>query len=99
VCDPAHPIERQIRFLGNGQITADDEALRTALNEVLNLNWPRLVENRKAALTGFLQGLGTAKLNPAKELPKWDGSIAGELTPFSQIVAHYLLKKLRRLAA
>lgn len=98
VCDPAHPIERQIRFLGNGEITADDKAVKTALNDVLNLNWTRLVENRKAALTGFFQGLGTAKLDHAKELPKWDGSIEGDLAPFSQIVAHYLLKKLRKLA-
>ncbi len=99
VCDPAHPIERQIRFLGNGEITSDDAAVRGALNDVLNLNWTRLVANRKAALTGFLQGLGDSKLDHAKELPKWDGSIGGELSPFSQIVAHYLLKKLGRLAA
>lgn len=99
VCDPAHPIERKIRFLGNGEITSNDEAVKSALNEVLNLNWTRLTENRKAALTGFLQGLGTAKLDHAKELSKWDGSSVGELPPFSQIVAHYLLKKLGRLAA
>lgn len=99
VCDPAHPIERNIRFLGNGEITSDDEAIRTAINDVLNLNWSRLAENRKAALTGFLQGLGSAKLDHEKELPKWDGSQDSELPPFSQIVAHYLLKKLKRLPA
>lgn len=99
VCDPAHPIERKIRFLGNGEITSNDEAVRMAINEVLNLNWTRLTENRKSALTGFLQGLGTAKLDHAKELPKWDGSLGGELPPFSQIVAHYLMKKLGRLPA
>ncbi len=98
-CDPVHPIERKIRFLGNGEITSDDEAVRTAINEVLNLNWSRLKENRKSALTGFLQGLGNAKLDHAKELPKWDGSLETELPPFSQIVAHYLLKKLKRLPA
>ncbi|MBV7459049.1 MULTISPECIES: TIGR02646 family protein [unclassified Acidovorax] len=99
VCDPAHPIERKIRFLGNGEITSDDEAVRIAINGVLNLNWNRLKENRKSALTGFLQGLGNAKLDHAKELPKWDGSLDSELPPFSQIVAHYLLKKLKRLPA
>jgi uncharacterized protein (TIGR02646 family) len=99
VCDPAHPIELKIRFLGNGEITSNDEAVKTALNEILNLNWSRLTENRKSALTGFLQGLGTSKLDYAKELTKWDGSLEGELSPFSQIVAHYLLKKLRRLPA
>lgn len=99
VCDPAHPIERKLRFLGNGEITSDDEAVRTAINEVLNLNLSRLTENRKYALTGFLQGLGNAKLDHARELPKWDGSLGSELPPFSQIVAHYLLKKLKRLPA
>ena len=99
VCDPAHPIERKIRFLGTGEITSDVEAVRTAINEVLNLNWSRFTENRKSALTGFLQGLGNAKLDHAKELPKWDGSLDSELPPFSQIVAHYLLKKLKRLPA
>lgn len=99
VCDPAHPIERKIRFLGDGEITSDDEAVKMAINEVLNLNWSRLKENRKSALIGFLQGLGNAKLDYAKELPKWDGSLNSELPPFSQIVAHYLLKKLKRLPA
>lgn len=99
VCDPVHPVERKIRFLGNGEITSDDEAVKIAITQILNLNWSRLAENRKSALTGFLQGLGNAKLDHAKELPKWDGSLSGELPPFSQIVAHYLLKKLGRLSA
>lgn len=99
LCDPTHPIERKIRFLGNGEITSNDDAVRMAVNEVLNLNWSRLAENRKSALTGFLQGLGAAKLDHAKELTNWDGSLDGELPPFSQIVAHYLLKKLGRLPA
>lgn len=99
VCDPAHPIERKIRFLGSGEITSDDEMVRKAINEVLNLNRSRLKENRKSALTGFLQGLGNAKLDHARELSKWDGSLATELPPFSQIIAHYLLKKLKKLPA
>lgn len=73
--------------------------VRKAINEVLNLNWSRLKENRKSALTGFLQGLGNAKLDHARELSKWDGSLATELPPFSQIIAHYLLKKLKKLPA
>lgn len=98
VCDPTHPIERKIRYSGDGEITSDDEAVRVAINEVLNLNWSRLKENRKSALTGFLQGLGTGKLDHARELSKWDGSLDEELSPYSQIIAHYLLKKLKRLA-
>ena len=57
VCDPDHPIERQIRFLGDGTIKSDDEAFDDAINAVLNLNLPRLVGNRKAVLAAFQQRL------------------------------------------
>ena len=33
VCDPAHPIERQIRFLGDGTIKADDAAIDDRFEE------------------------------------------------------------------
>jgi hypothetical protein len=61
-----------------------------------------LIENRKRALTGFLEGLetlGARKVDYSKELARWDGSNGEELSPFSQIVAHYLLRKTNRGAA
>lgn len=96
VCDSAHPIERKIQFSSLGRISSDDPDIDDAINNVLNLNLSVLIENRKKALTGFLEGLetvGTKKVDYVKELTRWDGSKSEELPPFSQIVVHYLMKK------
>lgn len=99
VCDPAHPIERQIRFLGDGTIKADDAAISEGLNAVLNLNLPRLVSNRKAVLAAFQQRLQDGRrVDPARELPKWDGSEPGDLPEFAQVVVYWLRKKQARPA-
>lgn len=94
VCDPAHPIEMQIRFSSGGEISSVDPDINAAINKILNLNWIRLVKNRKSALTGLLQAWGKRNVDYSRELKKWDGSDGGELEPYSQIVVHYLLKKL-----
>lgn len=100
VCDAAHPVERQIRFLGNGEMVADDAAINSELNEVLNLNLPRLVSNRKAVLSAFQQRLQSGyPVDPLRELPNWDGSQPGELPEYAQIVVYWLVKKQRRAAA
>lgn len=94
VCDLAHPIERQIRFLGDGTIKADDAVIDAALNTVLNLNLPRLVSNRKAVLTAFQQRLQDGlRVDPAREIPRWDGSGPGDLPEFAQVVVYWLRKK------
>lgn len=100
VCDPAHPIERQIRFLGDGRIESGDAAINVALNDVLNLNWSRLVSNRKAVLDAFQRRLQDGRpVDPARELPKWDGAQAGELPEFAQVVVYWLRKRQARAAA
>ncbi|MAY27071.1 MAG: TIGR02646 family protein [Polycyclovorans sp.] len=97
VCDPAHPIERQIRFLGDGKICADDAAIDDCINAVLNLNLPRLVSNRKAVLAAFQQRLKDGRrVDPARELLKWDGTQGGELPEFAQVMVYWLCKRLRR---
>ncbi|MGG6430466.1 retron system putative HNH endonuclease [Acetobacter ghanensis] len=99
VCDPAHPIEHQIRYLGDGTIKADDAAIEEALNAVLNLNLPRLVSNRKAVLAAFQQRLRDGRrIDPARELPKWDGSEPGDLPEFAQVVVYWLRKRQARAA-
>lgn len=100
VCDSAHPIERHIRFLGDGKISADDAAIDAAINVVLNLNLPRLVSNRKAVLAAFQQRLQDGRrLDPACELPRWDGSEPGDLPEFAQVVVYWVRKKQARAAA
>ncbi len=100
VCDPAHPVERKLRFLGDGNISADDAGIDNAINVVLNLNLPRLVSNRKAVLAAFQQRLqGGRRVEPARELPNWDGSKTGELPEFAQVVVYWLRKRQARAAA
>lgn len=97
--DPTHKIEERINFLGDGRIKSSDTEFDRELNEVLNLNWERIVKNRKAVLKAFQQRIATGKkLDPKKELPKWDGSQGMELPEYSKVVVYYLNKKLRRAA-
>lgn len=100
LCDAAHPIERQIRFLGDGGISADDPDINEAINAVLNLNLPRLVSNRKAVLSAFQRRLEDGRrFDPVRELPKWDGREPGELPEFAQVVVYWLRKKQARAVA
>ncbi len=82
-----------------GVIKADDAAIEEALNAVLNLNLPRLVSNRKAVLAAFQQRLQAGRrVDPARELPKWDGHESGELPEFAQVVVYWLQKRQSRAA-
>jgi len=97
VCDPAHPIERKIRFLGDGTISSDDVTVDEEIKVVLNLNLPRLVSNRRGVLMAFQDRLGKgARLDPARELSKWDGGQPGDLPEFAQVVVYWLQKKLAK---
>lgn len=98
VCDPTRPVERQIKFLGDGRIASDDPTVDSALNDILNLNWSRLVSNRKAVLDAFKQRLGRGSLNATQELKKWDGSQAGDIPEFAQVMVFWLEKKMARAA-
>lgn len=100
VCDSLHPVDRQIRFLGDGTIKADQDAIDNAINDVLGLNLPRLVSNRKAVLAAFQQRLEDGRrVDPVRELPKWDGRQPGELPEFAQVVVYWLRKRQSRAAA
>lgn len=96
--DIDHPVERLIRFLGDGRIVSEDVAVQTNLDEILNLNLDILKSNRKAVLTAFQQRLDAGKpLDVDRELPNWDGSQAVELPQFAQVVVYWLKKKQARV--
>jgi uncharacterized protein (TIGR02646 family) len=97
--DAAHPVERFIKFLGNGEIASDDHAINTALNDILNLNLGQLVSNRKAVLDAFKQRLGRGNLNAVRELQKWDGTQPGDLPEYAQVMVFWLEKKIARATA
>jgi len=97
VCDSAHPIDQRIRFQGDGKISADNVAIDGQINAVLNLNLPRLISNRIAVLKAFQQRLqDVRRFDPARELSKWNGTKAGELPEFAQVVVYWLNKRLIR---
>lgn len=94
-------IEELVRFAGDGQIVSDDPDFNTELNEVLNLNEPRLRNRRKAVLDAFKATLTKRRnLNRAtllKWLREWNGEPqAGELREFCQVVVYWLRKRLAR---
>lgn len=101
--NPANPLDRvedMIQFTGDGRIGSNDLAFDAELNDVLNLNVPFLVTNRKATLAAFQGLLGRGQLSPLslqKLLRRWNGEEeAGELPPFCQVIVYWLRKRLRR---
>jgi uncharacterized protein (TIGR02646 family) len=95
--DRDHPIERHLRFLGDGRIQSGVVDIQRDIDEVLRLNISHLQENRKSVLKAFQQRLVNGEpLDVAKELPKWDGTRAGELPEFAQVIVYWLQKKQAR---
>ena len=98
--DRDRPIEGHLHFLGDGRIKSDVPEIQRDIDEVLRLNIAHLQENRKAVLKAFQQCLIRGKpLDVSRELPKWDGTQAGELPEFAQVVVYLLRKRQARGAA
>ena len=102
--NPANPrprVEDLVRFLPDGRIESDDTAFNDELDEILNLNEAFLINNRKATLEGFKQGLSKngrwTRTQLEKWLSEWNGdSDRGDLRPFCQVVVYWLRKRLAR---
>jgi uncharacterized protein (TIGR02646 family) len=95
--DRDHPVERHLHFLGDGRIQSSVAEIQSDIDEVLRLNLIRLQENRKSVLKAFQERLVSGKpLDISKELPKWDGTQAGELPEFAQVIVYWLNKKQAR---
>ncbi|HUQ92644.1 MAG TPA: retron system putative HNH endonuclease [Bryobacteraceae bacterium] len=98
----AHRVEDFIRFEGDGRVLSENPSFDTDLNEVLNLNTPFLINNRKATLDAFIHVLPTHGPLPPNQLRKWlrawnGETTAGELHPFCLVVVYWLRKRLARL--
>lgn len=99
--DPLHAVETTLRFLGDGRIESSDPAFNRELEQVLKLNHPVLVRNRKSTLDSFQRALPkTGAISAAKLenwLRRWSGdSGPGELEPYCQVVVYWLQKRLAR---
>jgi uncharacterized protein (TIGR02646 family) len=98
--DRGRPIEKHLRFLGDGRVQSDVVDIQRDIDEVLRLNIAHLQENRKSVLKAFQQRLICGRpLDVSKELPKWDGTQAGDLPEFAQVVVYWLRKRQARSAA
>jgi uncharacterized protein (TIGR02646 family) len=102
--NPANPLDRvedMIRFTGDGRIVSSDPVFDAQLNNVLNLNLPFLINNRKETLNAFKDALvkrGQLPQTAVEEwLRQWNGEEdTDELQPFCQVVVYWLRKRLRR---
>jgi uncharacterized protein (TIGR02646 family) len=96
----AHNIAQFIKFSSSERIEATNTRLNNELNEVLNLNHPRLINERKEVLAGFLkkfprQGrVGPFELRNWRN--QWNTPKEGRLRPFYQVIVYWLDKRLAR---
>jgi hypothetical protein len=88
----------KIRYLDNGTIRSDDADFDGQLNEVLNLNLPRLVRNRRAVVDAVRQKLsslpGTRKKAELTKLVRtWESrNSQGKLPVYCEVALHILRK-------
>ncbi|QQZ28730.1 TIGR02646 family protein [Thiothrix subterranea] len=100
--NPTHRIDSQIKYLGNGKVLADDPEFDQQLNTVLNLNYSRLVQNRKRIVDDVIRLLGKkdGSRTPAqiqKILEHWlVPNRDNQLQPYSGVAVYFLTKRLKQ---
>jgi uncharacterized protein (TIGR02646 family) len=105
--DPTHHIETRIRYEPDGTIRSDEEAFDAQLNDVLNLNLPRLKNNRKSVYDAVLDWWRREKTRTSGPVPRdrlereRDRHIVGNraLNPFCGVSMWLLAQKIARMAA
>jgi len=95
----AHYTRMQIRYKLNGVISSDNPDFDKELNEILNLNYSRLKENRKSVWCSVTKELsklnGTAKRTKIERLLRmWRSKTGGKLQEYCGVAIYYLEKKL-----
>lgn len=103
--DPAHHIDTRIRYEEDGSIRSDDAAFDAELDDVLNLNLPRLKNNRKGVLDAVLgwwkQEKARGPVPRARFEHEHDRCIVrdGEFEPFCQVAVWWLEQRLAKMQA
>ncbi|MFH1135013.1 MAG: retron system putative HNH endonuclease [Pseudomonadota bacterium] len=101
--DPNHHPRLRIRYFGDGTIVSDDDRFKAEIEEILNLNWSRLRENRKKVLDAVIGALGRdhgprTRAEIRRLIKKWNSTDAeGRLREYCDVVIYYLSKKLKAL--
>ena len=105
--DAAHHIETRVRYDLDGAIRSDDAVFDGQLNYVLNLNLPRLKNNRKGVYDAVLEWWRSERKQSHGPVPRQRiqreqdryGAGNGQLAPFGQVAVWLLGKKLAGRAA
>jgi uncharacterized protein (TIGR02646 family) len=96
--------EQQIKFkFVSGEIDSTDDDIKKDINQTLNLNYDRLVKNRKATFDDWLKKFSSdyptgtwTKAILQKELDKWENDALVEYRPYCQVVIAYLKDKIKK---
>lgn len=100
----SHHNRLKIRYLGSGTIASDDSEFDDQLNNILNLNFQRLKENRqrvwKIITKELSKQLGTVSSNSINRfIEKWKKKDRnGRLPEYCGVAIYYLNKKLKRIS-
>jgi uncharacterized protein (TIGR02646 family) len=103
--EPTHYIENRVNYEPDGVISSDDPVFDEQINNVLNLNLPRIKNSRKSVLTAVIEWWKTEVRRlrgpvPRERLQKevrkrTEGT--GTLEPYCQVVVYWLNRKLERM--
>lgn len=99
--NPADQIESFIVCAASGRIESSDPKLQNEIEQVLNLNLPFLVRNRKAVLDGFIAAQRKRKGTFSadflrRHIDEWDCVHGGTRHEYCFVVIFWLRKKLNR---
>jgi len=99
--NPLHRVEEFLRYGPDGTIRSDDPDFETEINDVLNLNLPFSIRNRKATLDGFVGALAKRGELPRRQLERWlaewnGEAVDDELNEYCQVIVYWLKKRLAR---
>jgi len=97
----SHHSRMKIHYLGDGTVTSEDALFDRQLNEILNLNYSRLMDNRKSVWSSVTKTLSritgkATRVQIEELLLKWckkDGE--GKLKEYGGVAIYYLNKKLK----
>jgi len=100
--DKSKNCETLIKYKNNGLIYSDDPIINRELNDILNLNTPILVNNRKAIIDQVKKEIINIKGKKAgwsfsdikTQIQKYESKTNGKYRTFCQIVIYFLKKRI-----
>ena len=104
--NPALPADRprlQIRYDGAGKIYSGDKMFDGQLDQVLNLNWWQLKENRKQVWNAVIEVLGKengprTRADLTALMDKWKKITGGRKREYLGVALYFLNKKLSKVS-